>query len=178
MQKIAVISDTHWGSWDPADKLCARLHTVLQGYHEIWHAGDVVDESILLALEGIAPVTCVKGNCDSFMGRNLPHAVHRRIEQVNIGMIHGWDLPLGHTPTVVNRFPEGTALIIHGHTHTQRYEEYKADWGTCFVINPGSISQPRGGDTRGFGELVINGPSWSYRRQPLFPEAAPARQNN
>lgn len=163
MIRLAVISDTHWGSWDETRPECRQLKEALKGFDGIWHAGDVVDESVLLALEELAPVVCVKGNCDGFVGRQLPHAVQRKVEEVKIGMIHGWDLPLEHTSTVVKRFPEDVAVIIHGHTHVQRYVNHES----CYVINPGSVSQPRRGDTRGYGELVVNGPAWSYRRIEL-----------
>lgn len=175
MQRLAVISDTHWGGWDEARPECQQLKSALRGYQGIWHAGDVVDESVLLALEELAPVVCVKGNCDGFIGRQLPHAVRRQVEGVNLAMIHGWDLPLDHARSVTTRFPLDTAVIIHGHTHVQRYERVELEGGPCYLINPGSVSQPRQGDTRGFGELVINGSAWSYRRLELPPENAQGR---
>ncbi len=169
MQKIAILSDTHWDSWAPTLPSARALMQALQkGYHQIWHAGDVVDESVLVALEEIAPVLCVKGNCDTFFGRTLPHTVHRTLENVSVGMIHGWDLPLDHAFAVVERFPDFTQVIIHGHTHKQRFEEIATPHGLCAIINPGSVTSPRGGETPGFGELVINGPVWSYRRHDLI----------
>ena len=169
MIRLAVVSDTHWDIWDPTDPFAESMMKVLSSgrYDAIWHGGDVVHVSVLEALRAIAPVLCVKGNCDRGFGEDLPHSVRRQIEGVHIGMIHGWDLPLDHTKTVVERFPENTDVIIHGHTHKRRYEEYRADWGSCTVINPGSITSPRGGEDPGFGELVVNGPAWSYRRHIL-----------
>lgn len=168
MQRIAVVSDTHWDLWDPADPFAeAMMAGLSKGYDAIWHAGDVVHETVLVALETIAPVVCVKGNCDRYFARELPHAVRRQIDSVWVGMIHGWDLPLDHAPSIVERFPEHTELIIHGHTHKRRYEQFMAPWGACTIINPGSISLPRGGEEPGFGELVVNGPAWSYRRHNL-----------
>lgn len=169
MQRLAVISDTHWDFWDPEDPFAEALLMQLQGkgYDALWHAGDVVHETVLQALEEIAPVLCVKGNCDSFFARQLPHAVRRQVEGVQVGMIHGWDLPLDHAASIVERFPENTEVIIHGHTHRRRYEEHRAAWGSCTIINPGSVTSPRGGEEPGFGELVVNGPAWSYRRHAL-----------
>lgn len=169
--KIALISDTHWSSWDPGRALTGQLIRQLrQGYDEIWHAGDVVDASVLEGLEQIAPVVCVKGNCDSFIGRALSHSVTATREGVKIAMIHGWDLPLDHSPTVAGRFPEEVALIIHGHTHRRRLEEYCRPSGSrVTIINPGSASSPRGGETPGFGELEVQSGSWTYRSLPLLP---------
>lgn len=169
MQRLAVISDTHWDLWDPTDPYAEALLRQLEGIgvQEIWHAGDVIHETVLQALEEIAPVVCVKGNCDSFFARQLPHAVRRQVEGVGLGMIHGWDLPLDHAVSIVERFPAQTEVVIHGHTHRRRYEEVPTAWGVCTIINPGSVTSPRGGEEPGFGELVINGPVWSYRQHTL-----------
>ena len=111
------MSDTHWQSWDPADPINQSLVEHLQsGYHQIWHGGDVVHQSILEALQSFCPVVCVKGNCDSFFGQDLPHSVTERQEDVEIAMIHGWDLPLDYTPSVIECFSDQVQIIIHGHT--------------------------------------------------------------
>lgn len=169
MRRIAVISDTHWSKWDETDHTTGALLTALcKGFHEIWHAGDVVHESILTTLEECCPVTCVKGNCDTFFGRNLPHQVEKQIEGVTIGMIHGWDLPLSQAAFVREAFDGEPELIIHGHTHKQRFELHHPEGeNACTIINPGSVSSPRGGDSKGYGELVINGSAWSYVRHEL-----------
>lgn len=169
MQRIAVLSDTHWDEWDPEDPFAEALLAQLtdKGYQAIWHGGDVVHDSVLSALEKIAPVVCVKGNCDTFFARALPHTIHQQIEDVRVGMTHGWDIPLGHAKSVIARFPEQTDIIIHGHTHRYRYEECETPWGSCTIINPGSVTSPRGGEQPGLGELVINGPAWSYHRHIL-----------
>jgi putative phosphoesterase len=169
MQRLAIVSDTHWELWDPEDPFAESLIQQLSGkdYDAIWHGGDVVHESVLVALEEIAPVVCVKGNCDTFFARQLPHAVHRQVEGVSLGMIHGWDLALQHAPSLLERFPEKIEVIIHGHTHRRRYQQEMTPWGSCTIINPGSVTSPRGGEEPGFGELVINGPAWSYRRHTL-----------
>lgn len=163
MIKLALISDTHWSSWNLADPLVRQLEKILQegGYDQIWHAGDVTANAVLEQLETFAPVVCVKGNCDNFLGRRLPHSVTETLEQVKIAMIHGWDLPLDHAPTVLGRFPSDVSVIIHGHTHRRRFQE-TVDGGAT-IINPGSVSSPRGGETPGYGELQISGDQWEYR---------------
>lgn len=169
MQRLAIISDTHWNVWDPSNPEVLRFQVAMMGgYDQIWHGGDVVDGSVLEALEGLAPVRCVKGNCDSFMGRNLPHSVVETVEQVKIAMIHGWDLPLDHAPTVAARFADDVRVIIHGHTHRRRDQEVtRADGSKVTLINPGSVSSPRGGEQPGYGELLIDGSEWVYRSVTL-----------
>jgi predicted phosphodiesterase len=67
----------------------------------------------------------------------------------------------------MQRFPDRTEVIIHGHTHRRRYQQQETAWGSCTIINPGSVTSPRGGEEPGFGELVINGMVWSYRPHDL-----------
>lgn len=165
-KNILVISDTHWSSWEPDEPSCRALGDVLESgtYEFIFHGGDVVDDSVLKVLEGFAPIYCVKGNCDSFVGRNLPHTVVETIENVKIAMIHGWDLPLDHTPTLVERFGGDTDIIIHGHTHRKRYQEWtRPDGSKVTILNPGSVSSPRGGEMAGYGELTLTDGEWAYK---------------
>lgn len=170
MKRIAVLSDTHWSSWDASDALTAKLAGRLQsGYDHVWHGGDVTGSGVLEALEAYGPVVCVKGNCDQFMSRHLPHAVTETIEGVKIGMIHGWDLPVEHAPTLISRFAGDVQIIIHGHTHQRRNQQVTRDDGSVVtIINPGSVSSPRGGETPGFGELVIDRGYWAYRSFSLL----------
>lgn len=163
--KIAVISDTHWRTWDPEDILTNCLIEALEaGYDAIWHAGDVEEHGILKALEEFAPVVCVKGNCDNYMVRHLPHSVTEKIEGVKLGMIHGWDLPLDHAAAICARFAEDVNIVIHGHTHRRRFQEWTSATGAKItIINPGSVSSPRGGEMPGMGELVIESGQWNYR---------------
>jgi len=167
------MSDTHWNRWDPSDPYTAQLMKRLEGgFDAIWHAGDVVESSVLEALEGYCRVVCVKGNCDSYLSRHLPHAVIESVERVKVAMTHGWDLPLDHAPTVVGRFPEDVQLIIHGHTHRHREQEFvRADGSRVTILNPGSVSSPRGGETAGMAELIIDGDYWEYH-PCVFSEAA------
>ena len=169
MKRIAVMSDTHWGSWEPERESTAQLISALEaGYDEIWHGGDVVCAEVLEQLESFCPVVVVKGNCDGGVSRSLPHAVIETIEDVRIGMIHGWDVPLGHTAALVERFPSDVDIIIHGHTHLRRQEEFTGDRDKpVTILNPGSVSSHRGGETPGMAELVINGKEWDYRIIPF-----------
>lgn len=169
MRRLAILSDTHWDRWESDDPFAEALLRQLnqKEYHALWHAGDVVHDSVLEALEAIAPLLCVKGNCDTFFARTLPHTVYRQVEGVQIGMIHGYDLPLDHAASLRARFPEAIDIIIHGHTHRRRFEESCNEHGLCTIINPGSVTSPRGGEAPGFGELVVNGPVWSYHQHTL-----------
>ena len=59
MTKIFVLADTH-------NRLPEKVSILAQDAHEIWHLGDVCEESILDELRAVGPrVTIVRGNCDS-----------------------------------------------------------------------------------------------------------------
>lgn len=163
------MSDTHWSSWDQNDPQTSGLIAALEkGYDEIWHAGDIVAGEVLEALEAFCSVVVVKGNCDGRLRRSIPHAVIEQREGVKMGMIHGWDVPLDHAPAIVARFPDDIQLIIHGHTHRRRNQTVTGPTGNPVrIVNPGSVSSPRGGETPGLGELIINGDEWEYRTLPL-----------
>lgn len=59
MKKIGVISDTH--GW-----LHPKVFDFFKACDEIWHAGDIGSEDVLIELKTIAPVKAVYGNCDSW----------------------------------------------------------------------------------------------------------------
>ena len=65
MKKIGLLSDTH-SCWDD------RYAKHFAGCDEIWHAGDIGDESVRVNLREVAPV--VRAVCG-----NIDHGVLRRI---------------------------------------------------------------------------------------------------
>lgn len=123
--RIGVISDTH-------GRLGTEALEALAGVDHIIHAGDIGDPSILMELEGIAPVTAVLGNCDSAL------AVFglRPIERVRIAGIR---FIVTHVPADVG-CPGDVDVVVTGHTHrpqVRRDEE-------VLYVNPGSPSRSRG----------------------------------
>ena len=57
MKRIGLLSDTH-------SCIDARYAEYFADCDEIWHAGDVGDMSVIVALEQIAPLRAVSGNID------------------------------------------------------------------------------------------------------------------
>ena len=126
MVKIGLISDTH-------DRLNPKVLELFKECQYIIHAGDVSHPSVLERLRQVAPVTCVRGNCDfGPWADELPS----RITQVFAGV----QIQVIHNSQYVRLHPD-TKIVIYGHTHRAR--QY---WG-CDVlyINPGSASEPRDG---------------------------------
>lgn len=140
--RIAVISDTH-------DIYPERLLTLIKDAGEIWHLGDVSSPGTLTAFTTLGPpLNVVRGNCDF---EPWPPGLRREI--------HGVRCQLVHIPPLF--LPRGYCdIILHGHTHMPRDEMID---GTRW-LNPGSVSQPRGGTRPSFAWLTIERdkpPQWT-----------------
>jgi putative phosphoesterase len=152
VQRIGVVSDTHVPS--RAHCLPPELLKGLEGVDLILHAGDLVDESVLLDLQALAPVEAVAGNMDP------PH-LHERLKRkklvqaggILIGLIHGDG---GMRRSTRQRAEEAfrsfrPQAIIFGHIH-QPLCEYS---GPTLIFNPGSCVDPRWSERPSYGILHV-----------------------
>ena len=64
MKKIGILSDSH-GYTHP------KLFDFFKDCDEIWHAGDMMSDSILTDLQAITKVRAVFGNCDGWDVRSI-----------------------------------------------------------------------------------------------------------
>jgi putative phosphoesterase len=130
--KIGVISDTH-NYFDP------QIRSHFRGVEHILHAGDVGMPSIILELEGIAPVTVVMGNNDT-----LHSSIWNETEVLELGgikfllhhIIYPGSLSEVAARAIQKHKPE---VVVYGHTH-QAHEE-RVEGITYF--NPGYAGKPR-----------------------------------
>lgn len=149
--RIGVISDTHIPRRKKA--LPPALWTAFSGMDLIIHAGDLVDEQVILDLETIAPVEAVAGNMDPF---DLVERLGRRkvlhIGEKKIGLIHG-DGYGGSTPERARKsFSEGTLdCIIFGHSH----QPFCQVLDGVLMFNPGSCIDPRREPLPSYGILTV-----------------------
>lgn len=128
---IGVISDTHGVLPDAAE-------SALAGVDAIVHAGDVGGGLVLDLLAQIAPVTIVRGNCDTGAdSRTWPDVVNVRLGGVRLVAAHRGAHLRGDLDPVRAR----ARVAVSGHTHVGRIEQRD---GVVWV-NPGSPTQPRGG---------------------------------
>jgi len=139
--RIAVISDTH-------NVLPAWLLPDWAKADEIWHLGDVTDESHIETLRTLGrPVQVVRGNGD--WCADWPWILDLERE--------GFALRLIHIPPLMP--PLGTDLLLHGHTHLPRNERL----GDTRFFNPGSIGKPNRGAPASYAWLdLVRGqaPKW------------------
>lgn len=124
---IGVISDTH-GLVRP------EAVAALRGVTAILHAGDIGRSAVLDELNGIAPVTAIRGNIDTDeWAAKLPERTSVKFEDISVYMLH--DLK------ELDLVPEkaGIDVVISGHSHKPNIVERS---GVLF-LNPGSAGPRR-----------------------------------
>ncbi len=124
--RVGVISDTH-------GLLRPEALTHLDGVGAILHAGDIGGRQVLEALEAIAPVYAVRGNCDGPWARDLPWT---RLEEIGGGGFY-----LLHDLGGLDLAPEAAKVrvVVSGHTHRPEVR-----WqGPVLYLNPGSAGPRR-----------------------------------
>ena len=122
--KIGVLSDTH-------GLLRQEVIEYLSGSDAILHGGDINNQGILTTLEGIAPVSVVRGNNDREWAEAIPLSLDFTLAGLHVFMAHKKrDLPNDLSPY---------DLVVYGHSH--RYEEIRQ--GKAILLNPGSCGPRR-----------------------------------
>ena len=127
MFRIGLLSDTH-------GLLRPEAQAFLRGSDHIIHAGDICAPEVLAALQALAPVTAVRGNCDRgpWVGP-LPEAATVRVGGLLIHVLHD----LGQL--ALDPVRAGIRVVVSGHSHRPLAEERE---GVLFV-NPGSCGPRR-----------------------------------
>lgn len=136
--KVAVIADTHTQGLSRTVPFSAW--PFLETADHILHAGDVVDTSLLVELEALAPVTVVMGNCDAMDVRDwgAGDEVELELGGVRIAMVHDSGATSGRRQRMRARFPEAR-VVVFGHSHMPVNE----DEDGLLLFNPGSPTWKR-----------------------------------
>ena len=145
-----MISDSHYPS-----RLETFPYKKIKKYADsadyIFGMGDYDTKSGLDYLYGFGKeVYAVSGNMDDYsIKATLPSVLRIKIEEVNIGLIHGWGGHFGLREKIFKVFiNDDLDLICYGHTHSSFFAK---EHGVYF-FNPGSIY----GQTQTLGILEIN----------------------
>lgn len=155
-----MISDTH-------RLLRPEAAAALKGVDHIIHAGDIGSLKVLEELRRIAPLTAVRGNCDSgAWALPIPWNQILTFGRIRLYLIHELD------EMDFNPYEEGFAAVIFGHSHEP--ENDMRD-GVLF-FNPGSAGPRRFHLPIALGFLSIQGATVSGEIRVLRPcEAATDR---
>ncbi len=149
MKRIGVLSDTHIPK--AAQDLPEKVYKELRNVDMIFHAGDLVEISVLKKLQDIAPTHAVCGNMDPQEVRAaLPQKDTITVDGFRIGLIHGYGPPGRITEAVRSEFSRVDAIVF-GHSHSALSKEIKK---TLF-FNPGSPTDRIFAAYNSFGILEI-----------------------
>ena len=152
MTRLALVSDTHLprGARRLPEACVARLRAA----DLVIHAGDLVREEVLDALEALGPpVRAVHGNVDEpALQARLPAELVLDLDGVRLAIVHDAGPARGRAARMRRRFPDAHAVVF-GHSHIPLHEV--AEDGLV-LFNPGSPTdrrrQPR--HTMGAGETA------------------------
>ena len=131
---VGVISDTH-------SYMDVRAFRLLQGVDHILHAGDIGDARIIEQLQGIAPVTAVRGNVDRDPPTSLfPAEETLKLEDYRIFLTHEVKPPKRDTDLALEGYRQaGVDVVVYGHSHIA----YQQRWGGVLFFNPGAAGKRR-----------------------------------
>ncbi|MBX2962346.1 MAG: metallophosphoesterase family protein [Cyclobacteriaceae bacterium] len=130
--KIGLLSDTH-GYLDPV--VLAHFNEC----DEVWHAGDIGEETVLTALENFKPLRAVFGNIDNrTLQQKLPEDLWFTLEGLTIWMTHIGGTPPNYNPRVKKVLSERTPdIFICGHSHILKISRDQKH-NNMLYINPGA----------------------------------------
>ena len=143
MTTVGILSDNH-GDWPP------HIAESLAGADAIIHAGDIGPYKLVLDMEGIAPTTAVLGNTDGDMPLDETAVVtlgEKKFLVKHIVNPHRLQVSLCERLKQIQ--PD---VVIFGHTH----EPFCETLGGILFLNPGSVTQPRGGYRPSMVRLTID----------------------
>ncbi|MEI3234918.1 MAG: metallophosphoesterase [Intestinibacter bartlettii] len=156
MMRIGIISDTHRFT-----KAIDHVIPYLQDCDLIVHAGDNIDDADYIEAVTDIPVVAVKGNCDFYSDPGKDEETFMA-EDKRVFVCHGHNYGIKYSMSdLLNKaLNSNIDIVIFGHSHIPFYQEIR---GVIF-INPGSVSLPRGGSSKGLGILDIENGEITYER--------------
>lgn len=143
--RIIVLSDSHGMKYQ-----LDRMIPIIEGADMFIHAGDHFRDSVYLAQKTGIDTISVRGNCDF---DNVESELFFELDGVKIFLTHGhrYSVKYDLDSLAIKGKEVGADLVIFGHTHTPTDVEVQG----IRIINPGSISLPRGTNMRTYVELEV-----------------------
>ena len=149
--RIGVFSDTH-GDISGA----RRFFDSLAPLDCLFHLGDCVPDGKKLSKLFSCPLYAVRGNCDYRTEEPLERVVD--LGGKRFLLVHGHQYY--SFSSLLYRGEEVHAdMVLYGHTHMP---DLSAD-GARLLLNPGSLSRPRGGFTESCALILIDGKDLTVR---------------
>jgi len=151
MLRVVVLSDTHLRAGRPR-RLPDAVWAAIAGCQLVLHVGDVVDASLLDALdERHVPYRAVLGNNDATLRDTLPERVQFGIEHVPVAMVHDSGTAKGRAARLRKWFPNAQ-IVVFGHSHAPVNEWHDGQ----LLFNPGSPTERRRQPMHTYGLIDID----------------------
>ena len=147
--KLLLISDTH-GRTTALENLLAQYAAEVK---IICHMGDHAQD--LLKYQPFCPhiqMAAVAGNCD--YSHAIPSEQLLTVADKRILIIHGHQLNVKRDLQRLAYYAQekGADACFYGHTH----QPIQVNIGSVFIMNPGSLTEPRGGSKASYGLVEIS----------------------
>ena len=149
--RIGVFSDSH-GDISNARRFFDRLAPL----DCLFHLGDYASDGEKLSQLFGCPLYTVRGNCDYRSGEPLER-------QVDLGgkrflLLHGHQY-YSYSSLLYRGEEVHADMVLYGHTHMP---DLSAD-GSRLILNPGSLSRPRGGSVESCALVLLEGKDMTVR---------------
>ena len=146
--RILVISDTHRN----LSKVYRVINSISNMIDGVIHCGDVVDDvDDLRARYSDLKIYNVRGNCD--YGSAVPNENVFVLGGKKFFVTHGdlYGVNWGIDRLCYKGAEIGADVCLYGHTHIPVVDNYNG----MVIMNPGSLTSPRGGSTFSYGIIKI-----------------------
>ena len=155
-----VISDTH-GRFDRV----INQYNKIKGIDKIIHLGDYYKDAKKIQKLVNAEVIAVKGNLDAQLGQTPNKILH--IDGHSILLTHGHleDVKSGLTKLYYKSLSLSCDIALFGHTHIPT----KLQSDGIMLLNPGSLTIPKGGSEPSFALLNFDG-NGKYSAELICPD--------
>ena len=129
------------------------------------HLGDVEDdpEKIRKWLRGgIVPAVFIQGNCDRYSGDKLKKIAVFELNSHRFFCTHGHrqGVNYGVEGLMYSAMENDCDIALYGHTHIPFDDTFEgfggASSGSVHILNPGSISLPRGGSKKSYMVMIFD----------------------
>ncbi len=146
--RILVLSDTHRN----LGRAIELVHDFSKRIDAVIHLGDNAEDIDFIKKNYRLPVYAVAGNCD--YGSTAPHESVLTFENTKVFITHGHYYNVKYNADIVSQqaVALGADVCLFGHTHMP-YVQVKQN---VVIMNPGSLSEPRGGSKPSYGILKID----------------------
>lgn len=145
--KIIVMSDTH-GTLDLAEDIIVEMEQI----DCLIHLGDHYEDAVSIGRCMDINVVAVKGNCDR---DQVKRDTVLELEGHRLFLTHGhqYGVKTDLNKVYYKALELSCDIVLFGHTHMPVNIKHNG----VLIMNPGSLSLPRGGSKASYGIIEING---------------------